>query len=140
MPIKNDDTVQVHYTGTLDDGTVFDSSLEREPLEFTMGKQMLIAGFEKAVMGKEVGDKVTATIAPEEAYGELDEELIFTVPRSEVPEHIVPEVGMQLSLSNEEGGMNVDICEVTDEYVSLNANHPLAGKTLTFEIEIIAIK
>ncbi len=140
MPIKNDDTVQVHYTGTLEDGSVFDSSLEREPLEFTMGQHMLIAGFENAVMGKEVGDKVKVTIPPAEAYGEADEELIFTVPRSEVPEHITPEVGMELSLSNEDGGMNVQVCEVTDEYISLNANHPLAGKTLIFDIEIVAIK
>ncbi len=140
MPIKNDDTVQVHYTGTLEDGSVFDSSLEREPLEFTMGQGMLIAGFENAVVGKEVGDKVKVTIPPAEAYGEMDEELIFTVPRSEVPEHIIPEVGMELSLSNEDGGMNVQVHEVTDEYVSLNANHPLAGKTLLFDIEIVAIK
>ncbi len=140
MPIKNDDTVQVHYTGTLTDGSVFDSSLDRDPLEFTMGKQMLIAGFENAVMGKEVGDKVKVTIAPEDAYGDVDSELIFEVPLSEVPEHITPEPGLQLQLSNEEGIMNVTIDDVTEDSIMLNANHPLAGQTLTFEIEIIAVK
>ncbi len=140
MPIKNDDTVQVHYTGTLTDGSVFDSSLERDPLEFTVGKQMLIAGFENAIMGKEVGDKVKVTIAPEDAYGEVDAELIFEVPLSEVPEHITPEPGLQLQLSNEEGIMNVTIDDVTAESIMLNANHPLAGQTLIFEIEVIAVK
>ncbi len=140
MPIKNDDTVQVHYTGTLTDGSVFDSSLERDPLEFTMGKQMLIAGFENAVMGKEVGDKVTVTIAPEDAYGEVDPELIFEVPLSEVPEHITPAPGLELQLSNEEGVMNVTIEDVTETSIMLNANHPLAGQSLTFDIEIISVK
>ncbi len=140
MPIKNGDTVQVHYTGTLDDGTVFDSSVERDPLEFTLGKGMLIAGFEAAVMGKDVGDKVTVNIPPAEAYGESDEELIFSVPLSEVPEHITPEVGMQLHLSNEDGDMNMTICQVNEDSISLDANHPLAGKTLTFEIEVISVK
>ncbi|MDE7063905.1 MAG: FKBP-type peptidyl-prolyl cis-trans isomerase, partial [Desulfovibrionaceae bacterium] len=81
MPIKNGDTVSAHYTGTLADGTVFDSSRDREPLEFVMGKQQLIAGFEAAVMGKEAGDTVTVTIPPAEAYGDIDEELVFTVDR-----------------------------------------------------------
>ncbi len=140
MSIKNDDQVAVHYTGTLADGTVFDSSKDREPLEFTMGKQMLIPGFENALMGKTVGDTITVTIPPEEAYGEMDEALIFEVPRAELPEHIQPELGMMLSLSNEEGDMNVEICKVTDDSVALNANHPLAGQALTFEIEVISVK
>ncbi len=140
MPIKTDDTVQVHYTGTLTDGTVFDSSLERDPLEFTVGKQMLIAGFENALIGKEVGDKVNVTIAPEEAYGEVDSELIFEVPLEEVPEHITPEPGLQLQLSNEDGIMNVTIDDVTETSIMLNANHPLAGQTLIFDIEVISVK
>ncbi len=140
MPIKNDDQLSVHYTGTLADGTVFDSSREREPLEFTMGKKMLIEGFEKALMGKEAGDVVTVTIPPEEAYGEMDEGLLFEVARADLPEEIKPEVGMQLSLSNEEGDMNVEIFQVNDESIVLNANHPLAGQSLTFEIEIVAVK
>ncbi len=140
MPIKTDDTVQVHYTGTLTDGSVFDSSLDREPLEFTVGQQMLIAGFENALIGKEVGDKVNVTIVPEEAYGEVDPELIFEVPLADVPEHITPEPGLQLQLSNEEGIMNVTIDDVTETSIMLNANHPLAGQTLTFDIEVISVK
>ncbi len=140
MPIKNGDTVSAHYTGTLADGTVFDSSRDREPLEFVMGKQQLIAGFEAAVMGKEAGDTVTVTIPPAEAYGDIDEELVFTVDRSHVPAHITPEVGMQLQLSSDEGEMDVTIDAVSDEEIVLNANHPLAGKTLTFEIEIVKVR
>ncbi len=139
MPIKDGDTVQVHYTGTLADGTVFDSSKDREPLKFVMGKGQLIAGFEAAVMDREVGDSVKVEIPPAEAYGEADEQLMFTVPRDEVPEHIEPEIGLQLQLSNEEGSMNVTISEVNEDSIVLNANHPLAGKTLTFEIEIVAV-
>ncbi len=140
MPIKNGDTVSAHYTGTLADGTVFDSSRDREPLEFVMGKQQLIAGFEAAVMGKEAGDTVTVTIPPAEAYGDIDEELVFTVDRSHVPAHITPEVGMQLQLSSDEGEMDVTIDAVSDEEIVLNANHPLAGKTLTFEMEIVNVR
>ncbi len=140
MPIKNGDTVSVHYTGTLADGTVFDSSRDREPLEFVMGKQQLIAGFESAVMDKEAGDTVTVTIPPAEGYGDIDEELVFTVDRSHVPAHITPEVGMQLQLSSDEGEMDVTIDAVNDEEIVLNANHPLAGKTLTFEIEIMKVR
>ncbi len=140
MPIKDGDTVQVHYTGTLADGTTFDSSRDRDPLEFVVGSRSLIAGFEAAVMGKEVGDSVTVTIDPDQAYGSLDEELIFTVPRDQVPTHIEPQEGMSLQLSGEEGTMDVIIVEVTDEYIVLDANHPLAGKALTFAIEIMAIK
>ncbi len=139
MPIKNGDTVQVHYTGTLDDGSVFDSSRERDPLEFTMGKGMLIPGFEAAVTGKEVGDSVTVTIPPAEAYGEHDDELVFTVPRDDMPLDITPEVGMELQLSNETGNMNVSIARVDDESIDLDANHPLAGKTLTFVIDVVSV-
>ena len=140
MPIKSGDTVQVHYTGSLADGTIFDTSREREPLEFVMGKQMLIAGFEAALEGKEAGDTVTAVIPPEQGYGDVDEELIFTVSASQVPAHITPEVGMQLQLSSEQGSMDVTIVEVDPEELVLDANHPLAGKELTFEIEILAVK
>ena len=125
MAIKNGDTLRVHYTGTLSDGTVFDSSREREPLEFTMGKGMLIPGFEAAVMGHEAG--------------ESDPELVFTVDRAQVPDHIPLTVGVPLQLSNEQGQMDVTITEVTDEEITLDANHPLAGKELTFEIEIVSV-
>lgn len=140
MPIKNGDTVQVHYTGRLADGTIFDSSLERDPLEFVMGQQMLIAGFEAAIMDKEAGDKVTAVIPADQGYGDMDEELIFTVSSSQVPAHITPEVGMQLQLSSEEGTMDVTIVDVSADEIVLDANHPLAGKELTFDIEVVSVK
>ena len=149
MAIKNGDTLRVHYTGTLSDGTVFDSSRERDPLEFTMGKGMLIQaetykallipGFEAAVMGHEAGETVTVTIPPSQAYGESDPELVFTVDRAQVPDHIPLTVGVPLQLSNEQGQMDVTITEVTDEEITLDANHPLAGKELTFEIEIVSV-
>ncbi|WP_278338428.1 FKBP-type peptidyl-prolyl cis-trans isomerase [Desulfovibrio piger] len=113
MAIKNGDTLRVHYTGTLSDGTVFDSSREREPLEFTMGKGMLIPGFEAAVMGHEAGETVTVTIPPSQAYGESDPELVFTVDRAQVPDHIPLTVGVPLQLSNEQGQMDVTITEVS---------------------------
>lgn len=139
MAIKNGDTVRVHYTGTLDDGTVFDSSRERDPLEFVMGKGMMIPGFEKALDGRNVGDEVTVTIPPEEAYGDVDPELIFTVSRAQLAEHIPAKVGVPLQLSSPEGSMDVTITEVTDEEITLDANHPLAGKALTFEIEVVSV-
>ncbi len=140
MPIKDGDTVQVHYTGTLEDGTVFDSSKDREPLEFVLGKGTLIPGFEAAIVGREAGETVTANLEPVLAYGEPDDQLIFEVPREEVPDHITPEVGLSLELSNEEGMMNVVITKVSDESIELDANHPLAGKILNFEIEILSVK
>lgn len=139
MPIKKGDTVKVHYTGSIADGTVFDSSRDRDPLEFVTGKQMLVPGFEAAVMGREVGDNFTVTFPAAEGYGSSDPELIFTVPRSEVPDHITPTVGLQLQLSSEQGDMDVTISSVTDDEIELDANHPLAGKDLTFEIEIIEV-
>ncbi|WP_165176846.1 peptidylprolyl isomerase [Desulfovibrio sp. ZJ369] len=140
MAIRKGDTVRVHYTGTLADGTVFDSSKERDPLEFTLGKGMLIPGFEAAVEGREAGDTVTVTIPADQAYGDVDPELIFTVPRAQVPDHIPQEVGVPLQLSNEQGQMDVTIAEVGDDEITLDANHPLAGKELTFEIEIVDVK
>ncbi|WP_363315444.1 peptidylprolyl isomerase [uncultured Desulfovibrio sp.] len=139
MAIKNGDTVRVHYTGTLADGTVFDSSRGREPLEFVMGRGMLIPGFEKAVQGRDVGDSVTVTIAPGDAYGEKDDDLVFTIERSQLPDHIPAEVGTPLQLSSEQGRMDVTVTEVTDTHITLDANHPLAGKELTFAIEIVSV-
>lgn len=139
MPIKNGDTLKVHYTGSLADGTIFDSSRDRDPLEFVMGEKMLIAGFEAALMGKEAGDTVTVTIPPQEGYGDVDQELIFPVARAQVPAHITPEVGMQLQLSSDDGSMDVVIVDVTPDEILLDANHPLAGKELTFEIEVLSV-
>lgn len=138
MPIKKGDTVKAHYTGKLANGEIFDSSKEREPLEFTLGKGQLIPGFEAAVEGKEAGDSVTVVISPKDAYGETDPEMVFTVPRAQVPDNIPLEVGTPLHLSNDKGQqMDVVITEVGPDELTLDANHPLAGKELTFDIEII---
>lgn len=140
MPVKDGDTVKVHYRGTLDDGTEFDSSAGREPLEFTMGKQMLIPGFEKAVLGMEVGESTKVRIPPAEAYGEKDDRLIFSVPMSDVPDDFTPEVGVDVHIELSDGmTTQATITEVDEEQVTLDANQPLAGETLTFEIEVVAI-
>ena len=140
MTIKMGDTVFVHYTGTLDDGTEFDSSTGGDPLEFVMGGGMILPGFEAAVSGKDVGDKVSVTLEPSEAYGEHREEMTILVPRSEVPTHIEPEEGMMLQLTLEEGDIDVLVSKVTDDEVELDGNHPLAGKRLRFEIEVVNVK
>jgi len=139
MIIKEGDTVRVHYTGTLADGAVFDSSRERDPLEFVLGKRMLIEGFENALIGRKAGEHVRVTIPAGEAYGDVDEQLIFNVPLSEVPPHITPEAGLCLSLSSPEGDMDVTITHVDADSIVLDANHPLAGKELTFDIEVVSV-
>ena len=140
MAIKKGDTVFVHYTGKLDDGTEFDSSRDREPLEFVMGGGMIIPGFEAAVDGRKVGDTISVSIPPAEAYGEHNDEMVLIVPRSEIPAHIEPEEGMGLQIALEEGELDVIISRVTEEEIELDGNHPLAGKSLNFEIEVIDVK
>lgn len=140
MPIKNGDTVKVHYTGKTKDGEVFDSSRERDPLEFTLGRGQLIPGFEEAILGREPGDKVSICIEPEKGYGQADPELIFTVAKSQVPDTIPLKVGTPLQLSSEQGKMDVVITEVGPEEITLDANHPLAGKDMEFDIEILTVK
>lgn len=137
---KQGDTVKVHYTGKLQDGNVFDSSVNREPLEFTLGAGNMIPGFEQAVQGMNIGDKKTAEIPSEQAYGEKREDMIISVPRENVPGDIEPEVGQQLAIQ-QQGGQQVPVTvtEVTEEKVVLDANHPLAGKDLVFEIELVEI-
>lgn len=140
--VKDGDTVKVHYTGTLtEDGTVFDSSQDREPLEFTLGEGKLIPGFEKAVVGMEEGDETTVEIESGDAYGQRREDLELEVAKSDLPDNIEPEVGMQLQMQQQENGqaIPVQITAVEDELVKLDANHPLAGKDLTFDIELIEI-
>lgn len=140
MRAENGNLVKVHYTGKLDDGTVFDSSRDRQPLEFKMGSGQLIPGFENAVRGHEAGETVTVKISPADGYGEADPELVFTVARDQVPDSIPLKVGTPLQLSNEQGQMDVVITEVGPQEITLDANHPLAGKELNFEIEIIDVK
>ncbi len=142
MPIENGDTVSVHYTGTLTDGTQFDSSRQpgRSPLEFTVGRGQMIPGFEDAVRGREQGDRFTVTIPCEQAYGVEDPKLFFTVDRAQVPAQIPAVVGTRVQLSNEHGTMYAIISEVTETEVTLNANHELAGKDLVFDIEIMSVR
>jgi peptidylprolyl isomerase len=137
---KNGDTVRVHYTGTLDDGTVFDSSSGRDPLEFTLGTGGVIPGFENAVVGMNPGDQIETTIPAQDAYGPRMEEMVLVVPRDQMPPGFDPEVGQQLALQHPSGEMiPVTITDVTDEQVTLDANHPLAGQDLTFNIELVEI-
>lgn len=137
---KQGDTVKVHYTGKLKDGSVFDSSANREPLEFTLGGGNMIPGFEQAVLGMESGETKVAEIPSGQAYGDKREDMIISVPRENVPGDISPEVGQQLAVQ-QEGGQQVPVTvtEVTEEKVVLDANHPLAGKDLVFEIEVLAV-
>ncbi|MEX0680069.1 MAG: peptidylprolyl isomerase [Balneolales bacterium] len=140
VKIKEGDTVKVHYTGKIADGTVFDTSKEREPLEFTIGEGKLIPGFEKAVVGMNVGDNNTVTIPSDEAYGEKRDDMVVDVEKNQIPEDIKPEVGQQLQIQQKDGGtIPVVITDITDEKVKLDANHPLAGEDLTFEIEVVEV-
>lgn len=135
------DTVKVHYTGKLEDGTVFDSSRDREPLEFTLDGGQIIAGFEEAVEGMEEGEETTVEIPPEKAYGPHQEQAVMEFPRSELPDEMAPEVGVQLQLQGQNGQVfPARITDVGDETVTLDANHPLAGETLTFEIELVEVR
>lgn len=139
--VKAEDTVQVHYTGKLEDGQVFDSSREREPLEFTLGEGQIIPGFEQAVLDMEVNESKTIEVPHTEAYGEHKKELLHEVPRTQLPDEIKPEVGMALSSKMPDGReIPLTVTEVGDENIIVDANHPLAGKDLTFEIELVAIK
>jgi peptidylprolyl isomerase len=137
--VKNGDTVRVNYTGKLSDGTVFDSSSGRTPLEFTLGSGQLIPGFEKAVLGMKVGEKKTITIPANEAYGPYRKELALEIPRTDLKD-ITPKIGMQLQSTQKDGSLIVaTITKITETTVTVDANHHLAGKDLTFEIELLKI-
>lgn len=138
--VKDGDTVKVHYTGKFEDGTVFDSSKDREPLEVTIGAGRVIPGFEKGIIGMESGSTKTITLPPEEAYGQVRDDLIIEVKKAEIPENIKPKVGMNLQMKQKGGEViNLVVSEVKDETVTLDANHQLAGKTLVFDIEVVEI-
>ena len=137
---KNGDSVKIHYTGTLEDGTTFDSSAGRDPLEFTLGSGQVIVGFDEAVTGMKTGDTKNVTIPADKAYGQRNEEMVITAPRDQVPKDINPEVGQQLQMAGPDNQpIVVLITEVTDEHILLDANPPLAGKDLVFDIELVAI-
>ncbi len=140
MVAQDGDIVKVHYTGTLDDGSQFDSSAGRDPLEFTIGAGQMIPGFEDAVRGMKKGEVKTVTIPAAEAYGEKSDELIFSYPREKLPEGMDPKVGDQLVMQQSGGGMSqVTVIEVTEAAIVIDANHELAGKDLTFAIELVEL-
>lgn len=133
-------TVKVHYTGMLEDGTVFDTSMNREALEVTLGSGRVIRGFEDALMGMSVGETKELKIAPADAFGPRREELVIQVEKTEFPPHITPREGMELKLKGpDEEVIPAVIAEVSEESVTIDANHPLAGKALTFHIELAEI-
>jgi len=137
---KLDDTVKVHYTGKLDDGTVFDTSENREPLQFKIGEKKLIPGFEEAVIGLEVGQSKTINIPSDEAYGPHRKEMVFQVNRSDFPENVDLKIGQQFQMQQKEGrAFVVTIMQIVEDKVVLDANHPLAGKDINFEIKLIEI-
>ena len=138
---KTGDTVKVHYTGTLDDGTVFDTSVGKEPLEFTLGQGLVIPGFEQAIIGMKIGESKTVNIPADEAYGQPSDDMITEFNRFELPEDIDPVVGMRLQMTGPDGSSIIAIItQVTEATVTLDANYPLAGEDLTFEIELVAIQ
>lgn len=139
--VEKGNIVKVHYTGTLDDQTVFDSSREREPLEFTVGAGQMIQGFDAAVEGMKIGDIKTVKIPSNEAYGPVNDQAIFNIKKTQLPEGLDPAVGMQLESQTPDGRTHLlSVVEVMDEEIKLDGNHPLAGKDLTFEIEMMSIQ
>jgi len=136
--IENGNVVKVHYTGKLENGTEFDSSLQRDPLEFTVGMGQLIRGFEAGVMGMNVGEKKTITITPEEGYGPVHESMVLTIPRSNVPGDV--QIGAQLQAEGQSGEPVIFVVrQINEDNVIIDGNHPLAGKNLEFTIEVVDI-
>lgn len=140
MQVKKGDVIRVHYTGTLLDGSQFDSSVGRSPLEFTVGAGQMIAGFDAGVVGMTIGEKKTIQIDPDNGYGQKDPNAIIEFPTSNVPEGMQVEVGMKLNLQNQYGQpVPVEVIEVKEEVIIMDANHFLAGKDLVFEVELVEI-
>ena len=138
--VKDGDTVKVHYTGKLKDGSIFDSSVDREPLAFTMGAGMMIPGFEKGVMGMALNEEKTIKIEPADAYGEFREDMIVEIPKTQLPPDMEVKVGMELVSQGENGQQfPVTVKEVKSESIVIDANHQLAGQELTFEISLVEI-
>lgn len=137
---KSGDVVSIHYTGTLDDGTEFDSSAGRDPLQFTLGAGQVIAGFNNAVEGMAVGESKTVNIPVDEAYGPRNEQMVQEVPKSVLPENLEPKEGMALQARNPQGQpVNLVVTAVGDDTITVDGNHPLAGKALNFDIELVDI-
>ena len=136
--VKKGDNIKVHYTGKLEDGTVFDSSKGGEPLEFAVGSGQVIEGFEEGVLGMKVGESKVLEIPVAKAYGERNDEMVIQAPIEQVPPDLNPELGMRLEMGGANGEiLRVVVVEVTDTHITLDANPPLAGKDLTFEVELV---
>lgn len=137
---KKGDKVQVHYKGTLADGTVFDSSEDKPPLDVTLGSGMVIPGFDEALTGMAVGEKKTVNIPVDKAYGPHNAEMVMQMPASQIPSDLNPEIGQKLQVGGTGGEvMMVEVVDLNDEFIVLDANPPLAGKDLTFELELVTI-
>ncbi len=139
--VKKGDTIKVHYKGTLTDGSLFDSSEGKDPLEFTVGENMVIFGFDNGVLNMAIGDKKTLNIPSMEAYGQVNEDLVIEIPKSELPEELgeISE-GMQLNMVNQDGyEIPVEVIEIKEDAIVLDGNHPLAGMDLIFEVELVEI-
>jgi peptidylprolyl isomerase len=139
MEIKENTTVKIHYTGTLEDGTIFDSSNGKEPLEFIWGLGMIIPGLEQELKSLKKGDKKTIKVVPEMAYGPVMEEAKQEVPKTQFPEDMKIEKGMQLAAQGPQGVIPITVIEIKDETVLVDFNHPLAGKTLNFDVEVMEV-
>jgi peptidylprolyl isomerase len=138
--VKVGDTVRIHYTGTLNDGSTFDSSEGRDPLQFEVGSGQIIPGLDKELPGMAVGDKKTVNIPAAEAYGEKNPQMQQAIPREQIPANIPLELGMRLQMQTPEGQViPVTVASVDEQTVTLDANHPLAGKDLTFDFEVVSI-
>jgi peptidylprolyl isomerase len=138
--VKEGDKVKIHYTGRFEDGEVFDSSKDKDPLEFSVGEGNIIPGFEEGVKGMSVGETKELTLDPDQAYGQPRDELFVNVNKSDFPDHITPEEGQYLQIKQSDGNVvTVTVTDIGEETVTLDANHPLAGKTLIFDIEIVEI-
>ncbi len=141
MIVKENDTVEVHYKGTYDDGTVFDSSKGKDPLKFAVGTGKVIPGFDNAIIGMKKDNKKSISLEPADAYGVYDEKMIFPMPISQIGEEISPEVGMQLKMVTQEGhAVIVVVKEIAEESLILDANHPMAGKKLNFDLHLVNIE
>jgi FKBP-type peptidyl-prolyl cis-trans isomerase 2 len=140
MAIEKGDKVKVEYKGTLDDGTVFDNSEKHGPIEFEAGAGRVIKGFDEAVMGMEEGEEKNIQIVPEDAYGNTNPDLVKKIPRNELPQEMDPKPGMVLVLKSQDGNqIPARVTEISDSHLSVDFNHPLAGKTLNFSIKVVGV-
>ncbi len=139
--IKNGDKIKIHYTGRLENGTVFDSSMEKEPIEVKVGEGKIISGLEEALVGMSTGETKTVKLKADEAYGPYRDDMVLTVNREELPENLDPQVGQQLQISKPEGPVfNVRVTDASESSVTLDGNHFLAGKDIIFDLKVVEIQ